>query len=310
MIASKEMMFGLREPFRYRECRRCGCLQLVDVPDDLGKYYPPDYYSLKIAEPLVDRPAAAFVRRVRAEVALRLPESVVERLVAQDRLPELFRWVCGLGLRTTSSIADVGSGGGEILLAFARQGFTNLVGFDRFLDSDHVIAGSIPLLRTDIDSDGKRYDLIMLHHSFEHMPDPRGTLRRLVSCLKPGGRLLIRVPVADSWAFEHYGADWVQLDPPRHLFVHTEASMRILANECGLEVVRSFRDGYGLQFWGSELYQRDIPLRQGSTSPPDRAREVLGEAALSDFDRRAKELNAAGTGDSGGVVLRRRTSYS
>ena len=71
--------------------------------------------------------------------------------------------------------------------------------------------------------------------------------------------------------------------------------MRILANECGLEVVRSFRDGYGLQFWGSELYQRGIPLRQGPTLAPDRARELLGEASLSEYDRRAKELNVAGT---------------
>ena len=42
----KEMMFGWREVFEYFECGRCGCLQIAEIPADLGKYYPRDaYYS-------------------------------------------------------------------------------------------------------------------------------------------------------------------------------------------------------------------------------------------------------------------------
>jgi len=37
--------FGLRDEFRYLECGACRCVQLVDVPADLSKYYPPNYYS-------------------------------------------------------------------------------------------------------------------------------------------------------------------------------------------------------------------------------------------------------------------------
>ena len=41
----REMMFGMRDPFTYAQCGNCGCLQLIDVPADLGRYYPDGYYS-------------------------------------------------------------------------------------------------------------------------------------------------------------------------------------------------------------------------------------------------------------------------
>ena len=39
------MMFGHRDRFTAGECGRCGCVQLLDPPADLGRYYGPGYYS-------------------------------------------------------------------------------------------------------------------------------------------------------------------------------------------------------------------------------------------------------------------------
>ena len=41
----REMMFGSRDPFTYTECGHCGCLWLVDVPADMARPCPVDYYS-------------------------------------------------------------------------------------------------------------------------------------------------------------------------------------------------------------------------------------------------------------------------
>jgi len=41
----KEMMFGFNEEFTYFECSRCGSLQITEVPTNLEKYYPENYYS-------------------------------------------------------------------------------------------------------------------------------------------------------------------------------------------------------------------------------------------------------------------------
>lgn len=42
---AREMMFGFRDEFRYLECGACRCVQLVDVPADISRYYPENYYS-------------------------------------------------------------------------------------------------------------------------------------------------------------------------------------------------------------------------------------------------------------------------
>jgi SAM-dependent methyltransferase len=298
----REMMFGLGGQFRYLECGNCGCVALLDVPSDLARYYPPDYYSFRGSEAVGGGTMVRALKRLRAEAALRSPAGLVDRLADRGVLPGLFRWTAGLGLRTTSRIADIGSGNGQILTFFANNGFTNLAGFDPYLTEDRVLGAGIRLRRAALSEVPGSFDLVMVHHAFEHMPDPKGTLKALAALANPAGALVIRTPVADSWAWRHYGVNWVQLDPPRHLYVHTTRSMQQLAGACGLRVYRCFRDSRGFQFWGSELYARDLPLREYDT----RLSEVFGAEALDGFERRAGELNAAGTGDSACFVLRRR----
>jgi SAM-dependent methyltransferase len=299
------MMFGLRERFVYLECDECGCLALANVPEDLGPYYPSNYYSFSGAQVTAEPAVIAALRRSRSELILRLPVWMVQCLVDRNRVPELFLWTAGLGLSTRARVCDVGCGDGQRLVAMFRQGFRLLTGYDPYLDEDRLVGGRIPLVRGGVKDIGSGWDLITLHHVFEHMPDPRGALSELSSRLAPGGALVIRTPVADSWAWRNYGADWVQLDPPRHLFVHTSRSIEILAGACGLVLERDFRDSYSFQFWGSELYRRDIQLRDGDGHPLDRAGTVFSHEQLADFRRRSVELNRRGEGDSAGFVLRR-----
>src|ERR1035437_10617754 len=46
-VVTREMMFGLRDEFTYFECAVCGCVQIQDIPADLGRYYPQNYYSFQ-----------------------------------------------------------------------------------------------------------------------------------------------------------------------------------------------------------------------------------------------------------------------
>src|SRR5690242_5942688 len=41
----REMYFGTRETFSYLECPACGSLQLEDIPADLSRFYPSNYYT-------------------------------------------------------------------------------------------------------------------------------------------------------------------------------------------------------------------------------------------------------------------------
>ena len=61
----KEMQLGLREMFTYLECANCGCMQLQNIPANLGKYYPNEgYYSFNLG--LDVRQKADTLRKIKA----------------------------------------------------------------------------------------------------------------------------------------------------------------------------------------------------------------------------------------------------
>jgi SAM-dependent methyltransferase len=311
-FSAREMMFGLRDSFAYLECGSCGCLQLLDVPDDLSRFYPRRYYSLGQAPAVPGSSLAkAKAKAMRARALLRMPAAVIEALVHAWWLPALlvpteFMWLTGFGLTARSSVADLGSGNGEVLAWMLEQGFSNLAGFDPFLANDLQIAGQITIRARGLDALPDRWDLIMLNHSFEHMPAPADVLRGLRARLNEAGSVLIRMPVADSWAARTYGPDWAQLDAPRHLFIHTRRSMAVLAEQAGMAVTRVFFDSGPFQFWGSELYRKDIPLRDPRSPYEDPRPTLFSRAEMRRFHRRAQRLNREGRGDSAGFVLRDR----
>ncbi|MBN1557144.1 MAG: methyltransferase domain-containing protein [Lentisphaerae bacterium] len=72
------------------------------------------------------------------------------------------------------------------------------------------------------------FDLVVLSHVLEHMPDPRGALRRIARRVAPGGRIFIEVPNRD----DRYKSD---LGP--HCFVFGARSLLYLCRTLGLTVV-------------------------------------------------------------------------
>jgi hypothetical protein len=139
------------------------------------------------------------------------------------------------------------------------------------------------------------------------MDEPLSVLERIRGLLNEGGTVLIRIPVASSEAFEVYGRDWVALDAPRHFFLHTRASMDLLARRAGLEVARVVYDSTAFQFWGSEQYRKDIPLRDPRSYDTDPAQSIFTRSDIAAFEARARELNTAGRGDQACFYLRAKT---
>jgi 2-polyprenyl-3-methyl-5-hydroxy-6-metoxy-1,4-benzoquinol methylase len=304
VIKAQEMMFGLRESYEYLECAECRCLQLQDVPDHPSRYYPPNYYSLDDDSLAKGDSATIPIRRACATALLRAPIKVVDALVTSKCIPPLFMWLAGMGLTTSSAICDLGSGNGRTLAWMHRQGFSNLTGIDPYIERDRDIESGIRVRRLGVDEMPGDWDLIMLNHSFEHMAQPAKVLERLRGLLNGTGWVVIRVPVADSWACRAYGADWVQLDAPRHLFIHTERSMKVLARQTGFVIARVFFDSYSLQFWGSEQYRQNIPLRDPRSYAENTETDLFTRGQIKAFDRQARHLNRMRDGDSAGFVLR------
>lgn len=293
-LVARERMFGTGEPFAYDACGACGSLQLREIPGDLARHYPSGYYA--------HGPADGPLARLRQTLLLRLlvdaPSAVFAPAAAKGPFAAALathpiRALRGR-LRRAARIADVGGGAGRLLRGLARIGFRDLTVIDPFgtLEGTHE---GVRFVRAPLADVPGPFDLIGYHHALEHVPEPALELRRVRERLAPGGLALVRVPWVPSQAFDTYGAEWVQLDAPRHLTVPSRDGLRAAAEAAGLTWLASGDDSTELQFWGSEAYRAGRSLAEAAATP-DAARRGT-------WRREAARLNALGRGDQGWMLL-------
>jgi hypothetical protein len=144
-----------------------------------------------------------------------------------------------------------------------------------------------------------------MNHSFEHMPDPHGVFGHLRRLLDRKGWLVIRTPVATGLVWRKYGVDWIQLDAPRHRFIHTRKSIEVLARAAALVLDSVIYDSTEFQFWGSEQYRLDIPLKDKRSYNVSPSNSVFSKSQIANFSNQAEEVNRNGEGDQACFYLRR-----
>jgi len=280
----REMMFGKRDEFLYWECHACGCLQIAEIPASLAQYYPDNYYSFSQSLEASDAwwyrayfkapRLAPLIRRIRKDPFF--ADGKFQSIVAAKPKP---------GAR----ILDVGCGGGHLVSVLRLVGF-DAQGIDPFATSE-----TLPhIRRITLEEAPGNWDLITFNHALEHMPDHVSVLRLARQKLSHRGTCLVRIPVA-AWAWKNYGPNWVQLDAPRHLLIHTKESFRRAAELAGFQVAAIVFDSTIFQFVGSELYERDIPLHQmeahTAALPADKIRAYVARTEALNRDHQGDQAS-------------------
>jgi len=289
------MMLGLRSVFDYFECKNCASLAICEIPPDLGKYYPSDYYSF-----CKDSKLKTTLKRSWAQESAGIHSMVGELMVKLYGHHQGVRAIASLGMPLDSRILDVGCGKGDLLVMLEHLGYTALVGVDPFLDRSSVVSSYLSLVKQNIGADNSLglFDLICFNHSLEHVADPFGTLQHAIAMLAPKGRILVRIPVAGSYAWRKYATNWVALDAPRHLVIPTRAAMQIVAERLKLQIVNSYSESDEFMIWGSEEYANGVPL----SSPKSRSRKLFWRLFPDRKTLQMRELvgqlNGAGESDT------------
>jgi SAM-dependent methyltransferase len=292
----REMMLGTRDPFLYFQCGRCQCLQISAIPASIGSYYPPDYYSFSSSSrETTDNRAAKWFRKVRTRASAGEAgpvSSIIRGLFPNRKLISLAE----VGISRDSRILDVGCGSGWRLYALREAGFVNTLGIDPFIKSDITYENGLKVLKRVVQDIDGAWDIIMFHHSFEHIPDQIGTLQAAAHRLNPAGTCLIRIPTVSSYAWEYYRENWYQIDAPRHYYLHSVLSMEMLAQKAGLSVRKIIYDSTVDQFRGSEICRSGVPLVQGGKFPREQVQA---------WKARARVLNRERRGDQAAFYLRK-----
>ena len=104
--------------------------------------------------------------------------------------------------------------------------------------------------------------------------------------------------------WRHYRENWVQLDAPRHFFLHSVQSLERLAQSTGFELVNVIYDSTEFQFGCSEMYLKGLALRPNAAgSTQNSYLSYFSEDDMISFQAMAKDLNRKNDGDQACFVL-------
>jgi len=282
IFLATERMLGLGGEFRYASCTSCGSIQLLTIPEDLGPYYPRDYYSFGLLQP------SGLLRNLLKKIRIRTFLATGWKFFLP---PFGGYWLKKLHSKFTDRIADVGCGNGQLLYELHVSGFKDLHGFDPFLENESRLGAGLQLWKKELEQTDLYFDVLMMHHSFEHMADPQQVFKTCFERLNPGGRLLVRCPVADAAVWKEKQSLWVQLDAPRHMSIPSTQGFLAAAQRSGFEVQEIIFDSTSFQFWGTALYE------QGEKLDSVKVSTLFSEKQLVEWEQKAIQYNQEGVGD-------------
>ena len=136
-------------------------------------------------------------------------------------------------------------------------------------------------------------DVIHLSHVFEHLPDPVATLQEMHRILDADWLVILKLPNIDSASAHAFGADWLGLDLPRHLYHFSCQTITALLERHGFAVSRIQQDIGSWGFWGES---RRVCARLSGVTP-------LPEAWWQNSLDQLKERWACRRGQGSNIVV-------
>jgi SAM-dependent methyltransferase len=287
LFEGHDWLYGRPGTFPLVRCGGCGLCYLRERPSEsaLGAFYPDDsYYAYK------PRPAHALFRRGGAFATLWyavkravLAERYRYRHLAQRGAPRVLGRVplpAGAHRRIThqlevlmhpfvpdGSLLEVGCGSGAYLDLMRALGWSRVVGVDFSSRAVSEARAELGLEAYCGDLRGQGFPSESFHaaslcHTLEHVADPVDLLREIRRVLKPGGRVAIIVPNAESLAARVFGEYCLHFDPPRHLVNFTKRSLSLAFDRAGLQIDRlqtSTRGAYQVALFSHSRRAGDPP---------------------------------------------------
>lgn len=232
----KESIIGTYEEFEYNECEHCKSLELINIPEDMSKYYEEEYYSFQNYDKLTN-----FIMKHLKNSYFKkdIIGNFLKKFLSDNK--ELFELMSKMfeedRINYNSKILDIGCGSGTFLYELSEIGFNDLNGMEPFIEEE-INEKEFKIYKSFIDdfNPNKNYDLIFFKDSLEHMEDPFLSLKKAKELMDDEGYLIITIPVKTEYFYNLYGEYWFQLDAPRHLVTFSLEGFKAMAKNLNLNI--------------------------------------------------------------------------
>lgn len=253
-IGLRDRLFGAPGEWNLHRCDNRGCrlywLNPMPLAEDISVAYE-GYYTHAGADEHDAPPGGRWKQLFRQmhRIAMDLTSTTLARRAAHDLY---------LGNVRPGRALEVGSGAGGQLLHLKKMGW-EVEGQDidpdagaRGLEDRGIRVHQGPLAELRL-SEG-RYDAIVLNHVIEHATDPVALLSECHRLLARDGQLIVVTPNTASFGYRLFGANWLPLDPPRHLFLFSAKNLPVLAKQAGFSRAEGWAsaanaEGVGIASW-------------------------------------------------------------
>jgi SAM-dependent methyltransferase len=303
MFRLPDRWHGVPGEFTYRRCHDCGTVFQDPrvVSEDLSLCYPDEYFTHQSPDVSSTTPQTGLRSRalLRQAVIAAVRQAPVRgaigwlgRLLAKSRRlrERAFYGVMDEMRPFRPGVAralEVGCGAGLLLKALEHAGWQaeglewdeEAAEIARRTSGRQVMVGDFQKAALPL----AEYDLVVLNHVFEHLPDTLGCLRKIADILAPGGRAVLIYPNSESLGARVFREDWFPWEVPRHLVLPTARAVRKAADDVGLvtnSLRSSARNTQGFIGW-SRRYRKREPLDPPSITFQDRLFALCERALLA-----------------------------
>ncbi len=134
-------------------------------------------------------------------------------------------------------LLDVGCGNGNLSsklrdLGWDVQGQDTDIKAKEFAEKKYNLTVHLGTLE-NISFADNTFDAIIMNHVIEHIINPIALISECYRILKPGGVLIAVTPNILSTSHKFFGQYWRGLEPPRHLYLFSELTLKEIASKSG-----------------------------------------------------------------------------
>ena len=132
-------------------------------------------------------------------------------------------------------ILDIGCGPGWILSSLNNDWKKHGIEISKFASKYASKFGKIHCGTVE-DYQESGFDVIIMNHVIEHIPDPILAIKKIYSLLNKGGIFIIGTPDFDSGAARRYGSNFRLLHDPTHVSLFSSDSMHRFLRDFGFHI--------------------------------------------------------------------------